>query len=85
VRLLLGLAKVALCRHDFFLHATPLCAYAWTSAAFNPDQSDGDGDGVGNSCDNCPDVENPTQDDSGEASIRITRRMMIPCVWYRFT
>ena len=30
----------------------------------NPDQADGDNDGVGNVCDNCPDDYNPTQLDS---------------------
>jgi len=33
------------------------------NSAYNPDQGDKDGDGVGNYCDNCEDVANPDQKD----------------------
>ena len=35
----------------------------------NPDQADGDLDGIGNVCDNCPDEFNPAQLNFGGGSL----------------
>jgi thrombospondin 2/3/4/5 len=35
----------------------------------NPSQRDADGDGLGDACDNCPDVRNPGQEDLDEDRI----------------
>jgi len=40
------------------------CALDNCPDEYNRDQTDTDGDGVGNVCDNCPDVHNPEQEDS---------------------